>query len=803
MASLWEDLRYGLRMLTKDLGFTIVAVLTLALGVGVNTTVFSVAEAALLRSWPAKSPERLAKITATTPQRRDDYFSYPDYGDLSEQSRLLEGIVAYSRHAHILRVGSESKLLIDEVVSPNYFAVLGLHAERGRVISAEQSSAAGPAVVISDALWHRTFNADPQMIGKQISLTGRSYTVVGVAPPHFRGLDRVAPADLWLCATTDYGSGGLRDRGNRDFELLGRLGPGVTAEQARVELSTLGHRLAEAFPAIDKARDVGLISERERLREAAVPTLLGMAAVGLVLLICCANVAGLVLVRSEMRHREIAVRMALGARRARLVRQLLTEGALLASAGATLGLLLSSWLLTLQPALMPPAEVEIGFDLRLDAPVLLFAAVTSALTVLLFGMAPALQASKLNLVPALKGDEPVARRRARRFTLRSTLVLAEVALSVVLMTGSGLFLQSLLYTRGINLGFNPQKNFVFFDLRTGVADYDGPRTFTYLQQLREKAAGLPEVKDAAFALRVLLSDSEGGRAAPVSIPGVELPQGQKNIPIKLNAVSLGYLRTMGTRLLAGRDFSSEDSPAGARVVIINETMARHFWPDKNAVGEHITVDGKDCQIVGLVEDAKINQVHEAAEPYMYFPFAQHPDSEGTLIVETVGDPRPLITAIRREIRGTDPKVPIGIRTIHYLMQQAFWQDQMAAGFAGTLGLLGMFLAAVGLYGVIAYLVNRRRHELGIRMALGAERRDVSRLVLGQGLKLAALGTTIGLLASLGVTRLLSSLLYGVKPTDPVAFAGSAALVILVAAAASYFPARGATKVDPMVALRYE
>jgi len=790
-------------MLAKDPGFTIVAILTLALGIGVNSAVFSVADAALLRSWPAKAPERLAKIIVKTPQGRDDYFSYPDYRDLGEQSKSLKGILAYSRHGMILRVGAESQIVLDDIVSPNYFTVLGVNAQLGRTFSAEPPAGSEPTVVISDALWHRAFNGDPSLVGKPIWLTTRNYTVIGVAPPHFRGLQPGVPTDLWVPVSTGYKAGELSDRNNREFELLGRLRPAVTAEQARAELGTIGHRLAEAFPAVDKARDVSLVSERERLREAAVPTLLFMAAVGLVLLICCANVAGLVLARSETRRREIAVRLALGAGRLRLARQLLTESTLLATTGGALGLLLATWLFSLQPALMPPAEFELGLDLRLDASVITFTAAVSVLAVMAFGLAPALQASKPSLVPALKGDEPTGGRPVRRFAMRNGLVLGEVVLSVVLMTASGLLLRSLLYSRGINLGFDNQKNLVFFDLSAGVAGYDGARTFTYLQQLREKVAGLPGVRHAAFTLRVLLSDSEGGRAAQISIPGIELPQGQPNIPIKFNAVGLGYFQTVGTRLLTGRDFTTSDTPSSAGVVIINRTMARRFWPRKDAVGEHITTDGKDCQVVGVAEDAKINQVHEAPEPYMYFPFAQHPDGEGTLIAETAGDPRALVAAIRSEIRSMDQKVPVGVRTLQYLMQQAFWQDQMAAGFVAVLGILGMFLAAIGLYGMIAYMVNRRRHEIGIRMALGAEHQDVLRMVLGQGLKLAALGTAIGLAASLGVMRLLSTALYGVKPTDPLAFAGSAAVVILVAATASYFPARRATKVDPMVALRYE
>ncbi len=801
LEDLWQDIRFGARMLRKNPGFTAVAVLTLALGIGANTAVFTVAEAALLRSWPAKSPERLAKIIATTPQGRDDSFSYPDYQDLSEQCRSLEGIIAWSRHGKILRVGSESQFVLDDWVSPNYFTVLGVNAQRGRTFSAKPNPTDEPIVVISDVLWHRVFNADPNLIGKSIMLTDRSYTVVGIAPPHFRGLQRGVPTDLWLPVTMEYG-GELQDRAYHDFELLGRLRPGVTAEQAKAELDTIGQRLAEAYPATNKARTFTLVSESERLREAVFPTFMLMTAVGLVLLICCANAAGLVLARSEMRQREVAVRLAVGAGRGRLVRQLLTENALLASLGAGLGLLLATWLFSLQPALLPPVSVDVGLDLRLDTSVLAFTLVVTVLTVIIFGLVPALQAAKSNLVPALKSEHS-AGGPGRRFGMRNVLVLGEIALSVVLLTASGLLLRSLLYSRGMNVGFDTRKSLLFFDLTPGLAGYNAEGSLRFFQQVAEKTGGLPGVKRVSFARRVLLSDSGGGADQRVSIPGVELPQGQPNIPVKFNAVGLDYFETIGTRLIEGRDFTAADNHLRARVVLISQTMARRFWPGRDPLGQHIVADGKGFQIIGVVEDAKINGIHEAPEPYMYFPFAQSRIGEGTLIVETRGDPRTMLAAIRSEIASVDPKVPLAIRTLNYLLQQAFWADQTAAAFVGALGIMGMFLAAIGLYTVIAFLVSRRRHEIGIRMALGAEHHDVLRLVVSQGLKLAAIGIVIGLAVSLAVTRLMSDLLYGVRPRDPVTFAVSSAVVILIALVASYIPARRATRVDPMIALRYE
>ena len=803
LETLWQDIRFGVRILCKNPGYTAVAVLTLALGIGANSAVFTVAQAALLRSWPAREPDRLARLIATTPQGEDFNFSYADYQDLAGQSRSLEGILAYNRHVKMLRVGAESQAVLDDVVSPNYFSVLGIEAQFGRFFSAESRPDDDLVVVISDSLWHRVFNADPSLVGKQISLTNRAFTVLAIAPPGFRGLERGMLTDLWLPVATEYPSQELADRKNREFEVLGRLRPGATPAEAKVELDTLGNCLALAYPAIDKARNVSLISERERLREAMTPTLILMTAVGLVLLICCANVAGLVLARSHARRKEVAMRLALGAGRLRLMRQLLTESMLLASLGAALGLLLAAGLLRLEPALMPPAQFELGLDLHLDASVLGFTAAAALLSVFVFGLAPAIQASKTSLVSTLKGERTGAVRGVRRWTMRNALVLGEIALSVVLLTASGLVVRSLLFSRSLPLGFDRQRQLIFFDMVPGIAGYSSERSAAFFAQVEEKAAALPGVRHATMARRVLLSDSGGGMTQRVSIPGVELPQGQLSVPIKLDAVDGNYFRSVGTRLIAGREFTSGDNPLAGRVVIVSQTMAERFWPGQEVLGRQIVADGTACQIVGVVEDAKINSIHETPEPYMYFPFVQMPSEEGTLIVEAESNPHALTTRMLSEIQRVDRNVPVSVRTVDYLMQQAFWADQMAAGFVAALGLLGIFLGAIGLYGVVAFTVSRRSREIGIRMALGAERRDILRLVLGQGLTLAAIGAGIGLVASLAAMRLLSTMLYGVRPTDPLTFAGSSTLVILVALAASWIPARRAASIDPMQSLRTE
>jgi len=792
--SLVRDAGYGLRSLARSPGFTAVAVLTLALGIGVTSTVFTVADAALLRSWPAREPQRMVRLAASTPQGTEYSFSYPDAVDLAAQSRSLEGIIAYARYGATIQSGSESQLLLDEVVSPNYFSLLGTDPGLGRLFAAAAQSGQ-PCVVIGNAVWQRFFGSDPKLVGKQISLSGRNYTVVGIAPRGFRGMNRLLPVELWFPITAQNGAS---ERGFRGFELVGRLRAGFTPAQAQAELETIGQRLAQSYPAVDKGRTVGIISERQRLREAATPTAMLMGAVGMVLLICCANVAGLILARGDARRKEIAMRLALGATRLRIVRQLLTESMLLAVLGAGLGLIVAVGLFRLQPALMPPAQFTLGLDLHLNAAVILFTIAVSMLAVVLCGLLPAIQATKLSCAPALKADERGG--SPRRFTLRNVLVVAEIAMAATLLTASGLVVRSFLVSLKMNLGFDREKHLVFFDLGPG---YDLARSANYFQQAETSAAALPGVRHAALAQRVLLSDSGGGAEKRVSIPGVELPQGQTTIPVKFNAVDSSYFQTIGTHLLDGREFTMADGPHAARVAIVSRTMAERYWPASTAIGRQIVADGKTCQVVGVAEDVKIIQPHETPEPYIYLPFAQWPRGEASLILESERDTRPVIAAMRNVLQKMDRNVPFDVRTVHYLMQQAFWEDWLTAAFVGTLGLLAIFFGSLGLYGVIAFTVNRRRREIGIRMALGAERNDVVRMVLREGMTFTAIGLVFGLAASLLTMRLLSSVLYGVQPTDPLAFAGGIAIVIAVSLAACWIPARRAASIDPMQALRTE
>lgn len=795
-----QDLCYSLRVLRKAPVFTGAAVISLALGIGVNSAVFSVAEAALLKSWPGRNPSSLAKIVAVAPQTVETAFSYAEYEDIRARSRSFAGVLAYSAHAKLLQTGAETQLVVDEIVSPGYFAVLGVQPQLGTAFAFARASSAEPAVVISDGLWHRAFRSDPAIVGKPIVLTNKPYTVLGVVPPHFRGMDPEVPTDVWLLAQTEDSSEDLRNRRYRDFELLARRRAGVTVAQAGAELRVLGGSLAAAFPESNRGRTLALISERDRLRQAALPAFLLLSVAGLVLLISSANVAGLVLARSETRRREVAVRIALGAPRSRLILQSLSESALLAAAGAGLGLLLARLLFELEPALMPPAEVRMGLDLRLDSWVLSFTLGIAALSFAVFGLLPAFRTSGANLIPVLK-DGTV--RPPRRLALRGGLAASEVALSVVLLTASALLLRSFAYSSQIPLGLDGRKNLTLFDLTPALAGYGDQQCPGFFERAAESVRGIAGVKRAVFARRVPLSASGGATARNVSVPGFALPGGQPDVPVKFDSIAPGYLGTLGTRILLGRDFTAADGPVQPKVVLVSAAMARRFWPGWKALGRHILVEGTDREVVGIVEDVPINDVHETPEPYIYAPFAQAPAGDGTLVVETERDPGALTAIVLGALRGIDPKVPVIVRSMHSVIEEAFWSDRMAAAFAGSLSALGMFLAGVGLYGVIAHLAACRRREIAIRIAVGAGRWTVLRLVLTQGMQLAIIGVGIGVTASLAVTRLMSSLLYGVRPDDPIAFAGSAAIALLISLAAAGLPAWHAAKGNPMRSLRCE
>ena len=802
MSTLFQDLRFGLRMLAKNPGFTAVAVLTLALGIGANSAIFTVVDAAALRPLPVTNPDRLVRLSMMTPQGVTSELSYPDYEDTRQQVKSFSGAAVCYRSGRFLNSLDESSQVLVDLVSPDYFAVLGVKPLLGQTFSRQRDGNATSelGVVISYRLWQGRLGADPGIIGKEIKLTGRTAKVIGVTPPHFQGLERFVPTDIWIPSDAgEFSAADLHNRGGRYFDAVARLHDGVKPAQASAELDALGRRLAQAHPETNRGTTLRLTPETARQRELLPVGGLLMVAVGFVLLIACANVAGLLLARAESRRRELAVRVALGAGKWQLLRQFLAEGLLLSVLGGACGLALTSWLMNVQKSLLPPSLFFIGPEMQVDLRVVAFTVGVTLLATMMSTVTPALRAWRIGLANVLK---EVVMVRGGRLAVRNLLVAGQIGLSVVVVTASLLLFRSLSYVANLPAGFDIHKNLVVVN----VFQSQGPeqKGAQFLPRLMEQAAGVPGVVRATYAMRILLSGSGGGMSAPVSIPGVELPEGQSSIPIHINAIGPNYFQTVGTRLLKGRNFDSADGPESQRVVIITQTMARRFWPGSDALGRSIKIDKQDTQIVGIAEDAKTENMLETPTPYMYLPFAQRSYDWGALIVETAGKPDTLIPVIRREIHSANPNLMIsGVDTPRTLIELSTFDLLMESRLIGVLGLVGVFLASIGLYGVVSFVVGRRTREIGIRMALGAHLRQVRELILFQGLRVALAGVLAGAVAALAACRLMARFLHGVKPYDPVSFAAGTAIVMCIALLACYLPARRATKVDPLLALKYE
>jgi len=811
----WQDLRFALRMLRKNPGIAAVAVLSLALGIGANSTIFSIVDTELLRPWPVRDPGRLALITTGGLKESDHYFtSYPDYLDIRQQTGAFSDVVAYgNRRAGYISGGAKRAGLefSVEVVSQNYFVALGVKALRGRTFSPPPGPAAaeGHSVVVSYHLWQHYFGGDPSLPGKTVLLDGKEFTVIGITPQNFCGLRQEGAPDTWLTLEgwETMVPGEERWDAARDyrwFEVAGRLRPGAQLGEARAQLGGLAKRLAITFPATNQ--DVRFLARpaSEWTYQGMQTEIYMMAMVGLVLLISCANVANLLLAQTERRQREIAMRRALGAGQRRLVGQLLTEGLLLSVAGGALGLLLAAWLMRLGPALVPDLA---DMNLKLDGRVLLFTTAISLLSALIFGLAPALRAVQGALTAALRGESPGRGRATGRLPLRNLLVCGEIALAVVLLAGSALLLRSLAYSQAINPGFDPKKNVVMLSVAPPTLyGYDAAHAASLYPALAARVESVPGVVRASYARRppLPLGGMEGGETQPVIIPGVEPPPGSDHFNIRYNIVAPTFFRTIGAHMLKGREFSALDSPSNMSVVIVNDAMARKFWPDQDAVGRSIQIGKMNYQIVGVVEEGRYVNLHESVQPYLFLPFTQVFSFECVLLVETAGDPRNFLPAILKVTAAVDQHLPI-VKAVTFkdYMQEGLAPERTRAELLASLGILGIFLAAVGLYATVAYHVSRRSHEIGIRMALGARRNDVLKLVLRQGLHFGGIGAAIGLIGALAASRLMSQVIYGIPLLDPLSYLAAILVAVSVALLASYLPARRATKVDPMVALRYE
>ena len=822
-----QDLRYGARMLLRNPGFTLVAVITLALGIGANTAIFSLGNSLLLRPLPGiEQPDQLVGVY-TSDFSGGRYFgsSYPDFVDFRAQCPAFHGLAAYTDSLPInLNVDGKAERIQGALVTGDYFQVLGAKMIQGRTLLPEDDQNIGdhPVVVISYELWRRRFGADQKLIGQSINLSGRGFTVVGVTEPGFKGVRLEAAPDIWAPLkmvsqlSPVFGPDRFTRRGARWLRIVGRLKPGATLPEAQIQLDIAMAQLAQSYP----RTNLGILQRPEQPRpvtavaanQAAVwpggrattkrITQLLFGAAGLVLLIACANVASVLLARSQRRQKEIAVRQALGASRSRIARQMLTESLLLSALGGAGGLALALWLFDVLPSLHLFSSFA-ALKLSLDPRVLSFALGLTALTGLLFGLAPALQAARLNLVSTMKDAQLLNGDSPRRFGLRNLLVVSQVALSLVLLIGAGLLLRSLGQAYATELGFKVEP-VLLASVDLAPQGYSEAQGSNFFQQVRERALALPGVLSVSLASFVPVSDN--GNRTGVTAEGYTPRQGE-DLELNLNVVDRDYFQTLGIPLMLGRDFAPQDNANAPKVVIINEALANRFWPGQSPIGKRLNLAGEQGvppEIIGVAKTIKYRDLREAALPYLYLPVAQQYQTKLTLLVRTTGDPTALIPALRAEVRALDQNIPLfDVKTLAEQLGETLAPQRTNATLVGAFGLLALLLAALGVYGLTSYTVSQRTHEIGIRLALGAQKRDVLTLVVRQGMSMVVLGVGIGLVAALSLTRVVESLLFDVRPTDPLTFVGVVLLLAAVALLACYLPAQRATKVDPLIGLRHE
>ena len=817
MKSVIQDLRYAGRTLWKSPGFTLVAIFSLGLGIGLNTAIFSFVNVILIRPLPViKEQDRLVWLRAP--------ISYPDYNDYRSLSQSFEGMVAITGTSDFsIDRGGEPELVKGEYVTENYFEVLRVAAVKGRTFVAQEGQIPTPVMVLSEHLWRTRFNSDPNIIGKQISLNGIAFTVIGITPTGFIGTEVGLDRELWvplaMSATlnppdttrvADPIKNRLENRNSHSLAVFARLKPGVTLEQADKDLTTLARNVAEAYSgkvSAETLRSVQLLRMSggmdPRDQQEALPLAgIAMGVVGIVLLIACLNIASLLVARAAIRQRETAIRQALGASRPRLIRQWLTESVVLGIAGGTVGLLLGLWSNQLLISYLQATPLA-SLNLKLDWHVLAFTFAVSIITGIVFGLAPALQASRLDLVTALKSERVFLRGR-HSSRLRTLFVTAQVALSVVLLIGAGLFLRALQTATTIDPGINVDR-VLTVPLNLGLLRYKETDGQNFYSNLLSRVAAQPGVESVSIVRFPQL----GFSFAQFEVFTEDRNNGQpdEGVSTGFNVVGPGYFTTMQTPLLRGRDFTEADRQGAPGVVVINATLASMLWNGADPLGKRISLTGQKgpfLEIVGVTRDGKYRSLGESPQPYVYQPVFQSYDPKMTMVIRTTGEPLSVTAAVREQIRILDPNLPVSdIKTLRDQLNFSLFPSRIAALTLGGFGVLALILAAIGIYGVVSYAVARRTHEIGIRIALGAKELSVLRLVIREGLFVVAVGLVVGLSLALVTTRLIEGFLYGVAATDAITFLTVPIVLGVVAVLASYLPARRATKVDPLVALRYE
>jgi predicted permease len=809
-----QDLRYAWRTLLKSPGFTVTAVLTLALGIGVNATIFSLLKGAVLRPLPGvRDADELVMIVNKTPAGRATSLSHPDYRLFRDENEAFSGLTASTLVPLSLSgdAADGAERVWGEFVTGNLFHVFGVPAALGRTLLPADDTAGGePVAVLSHGFWQRRFGSDPAVVGQTMRLNGRPVTVVGVAAPGYRGsiaglvLDVFLPISSWpLIRPFDNPADIMQKWTHQWFIVYGRLKPGVGLTEARASMSTLARSIAREHPN-DDLRQRGVVEPLWKAPHGGqtymFPILAPlMVAVGLVLVVACANVATLLLVRGTLRRRELAVRAALGAAPKRLLRQLLTESLLLAVLGAGVGFVLAVWVSEGLASPPVPTPFPIALDTRPDGMVYGFTALIAVASAVLFGLLPALTASKSELVPALK-DELVV-RHSRLGGVRDVLVVGQVAISLLLLVGAGLLLRSADNARRADPGFDP-KNVLLVTLDLQPNGYDEDESRDFFIRLGERVAMLPGVESVAFA-HMLPLGVFGAPSRSIEVEGYQRDRDQ-DMGFHYNVVSPGYFETLGIPLDRGRDFTSADGASSRDVVIVNETLARTFWPGREPIGRRIEVSDRWREVVGVARDAKYVRLAEEPQPFFYLPSLQNSETEMTLHVRTAGGPATAAAAVREAVQGLDPHLPLlELGTLEDRLEFSLFGYDMGSTFLAAAGVLALLLACIGLYGVVAYSASQRTRELGVRVALGATRREILALVLGRGMRLIMIGIVLGMAAALVLTSLLGSLLFGVGSTDPATFVATGLLLAAVALLACYIPARHATRVDPLIALRAE